>query len=125
MRFMTMTTSENMKWLLGNIEKTFSPGEVEDSVNQIIMDSQALNQKEYLKLVLSSIDLTILNATDTINQAEELANKVTGFSKHFPGLPNVAAICTYPNLTKTIRKNLLVPEVRVAAVAGGFPSSMK
>jgi deoxyribose-phosphate aldolase len=121
---MTITISEQMKWLLGNIDRKFSLGEVDYSVNQIIENSQYLNQKEYLKLILSSIDLTILNSTDTIQQAEKLAIEVTGFNKKYPDLPNVAAICTYPNLTAVIRKNLLVPGVRVAAVAGGFPSSM-
>ncbi len=113
-----------MKWLLENIERKFSPGEVEDSVNQIILNSPDLNQSGNLELILSSIDLTILSATDTRDQAEKLAADVTAFQMHFPGLPNVAAICTYPNLTAVIRKNLLIPEVRIAAVAGGFPSSM-
>jgi deoxyribose-phosphate aldolase len=121
---MTIATKDNMKWLLGNIERKFSSEEVESSVNKIINNSQALNQSEYLKIILSSIDLTILNPTDTKEQAEKLATKITAYSKRFPDLPNVAAICTYPNLTAVVRKNLLVPEVRVAAVAAGFPSSM-
>jgi len=35
-----------MKWLLGNIDRKFSPGEVDYSVNHIIENSQFLNQKE-------------------------------------------------------------------------------
>jgi deoxyribose-phosphate aldolase len=113
-----------MKWLWRNTERKFSPAEVEESINKILKDTSALADKKYYELILSSIDLTILNPTDTKEQAEKLAAKVTGFNKRFPELPNVAAVCTYPNLTLTIRKNLLIPEVSVAAVAGGFPSSM-
>jgi deoxyribose-phosphate aldolase len=113
-----------MKWLWRNTERKFSSAEIEESLNKILENSSELAGKKYFELILSSIDLTILNPTDTKEQAEKLAEKVTGFNKRYPGLPNVAAVCTYPNLTLTIRKNLLVPEVSVAAVAGGFPSSM-
>jgi deoxyribose-phosphate aldolase len=39
-------------------------------------------------------------------------------------MPNVAAICVYPNMTSVVKENLAVESVKVAAVAGGFPSSM-
>ena len=38
-------------------------------------------------------------------------------------MPNVAAICVYPNFAQIVRTVLDVSEVDVACVSGGFPSS--
>lgn len=73
---------------------------------------------------LSCIDLTTLNSTDTIRSVTEFTEKVNSFSAAFPEISNVAAICVYPNMAETVRKTLNVPNVQIAAVAGGFPSSM-
>jgi deoxyribose-phosphate aldolase len=73
---------------------------------------------------LSCIDLTTLNSTDTIRSVTEFTEKVNSFPAAFPGIRNVAAICIYPNMAETVRKSLNVPNVQIAAVAGGFPSSM-
>ncbi len=73
---------------------------------------------------LSCIDLTTLNSTDTIRSVTEFTEKVNSFPAAFPEIRNVAAICVYPNMAETVRKTLNVPNVQIAAVAGGFPSSM-
>ena len=73
---------------------------------------------------LSCIDLTTLNSTDTIRSVTEFTEKVNSFSAAFPEISNVAAICIFPNMAETVRKTLNVPNVQIAAVAGGFPSSM-
>ncbi len=39
-------------------------------------------------------------------------------------MPNVAAICVYPNMVKAVEETLQYPEVNIASVSGGFPSSM-
>jgi deoxyribose-phosphate aldolase len=113
-----------MKWLIGNIDREFSPGEVENSVSKILENAVRLNNRETFEIILSSIDLTTLNPTDTEQQAETLAEKVNRFHENYPNLPNVAAICVYPVLIKAARKNLRVEGVKVASVSGGFPSSM-
>ena len=112
-----------MKWLLGNVDRVFPDGEVEQAVATIIEKSQDLKSREWYELALSCIDLTTLNSTDSHIQGEKFARKVSGFSKEFPGLPNVAAICVYPTLVEFVRKNLHAPDVQLAAVAAGFPSS--
>jgi Deoxyribose-phosphate aldolase len=38
-------------------------------------------------------------------------------------MPNVAAMCVYPNFIGSIRKVLTNSEIKVASVTGGFPSS--
>jgi deoxyribose-phosphate aldolase len=80
--------------------------------------------KKMLEKALSCIDLTTLNSTDTFNSVAAFTEKVNSFPKAFPGISNVAAICVYPNMAKTVKNTLKVPNVHVAAVAGGFPSSM-
>ena len=51
-----------------------------------------------------------------------MAQKVNGFGKHFPGIPNVAAMCVYPALVETAADTLTEP-IGLAAVAAGFPAS--
>ena len=40
-----------------------------------------------------------------------------------PDVPNVAAICTYPIFVETVKQALTAQNVKIASVAGGFPSS--
>jgi len=77
-----------------------------------------------LKLALSSIDLTTLNPTDTVTRVSALTQKVNTFKLQFPELKHVAAICVYPNMVSVVKENLAVEGVKIAAVAGSFPSSM-
>src|SRR5207249_8435174 len=39
-----------------------------------------------------------------------------------PTVPSVAAVCVYPNLVPAVRERLAGSEVKIAAVATGFPS---
>jgi deoxyribose-phosphate aldolase len=112
-----------MKWLLGNVGREFPDGEVEQAVAKIVEKSRELKSREWYELALSCIDLTTLSSTDSHIQGEKFALKVSGFPKEFPGLPNVAAICVYPTLVESVKKNLQTPDVHLAAVAAGFPSS--
>ena len=48
---------------------------------------------------------------------------VNEFEEQYPELPNVAAICVYPNFAQVVRAVLGVSSVDIACVAGGFPSS--
>jgi len=78
---------------------------------------------EALTQCFSFIDLTSLNATDTPIKIAAMMEKVNDFPKQFPGLPNVAAVCVCPNLVPVTRHTLRAPEVKIAAVGAGFPSS--
>jgi deoxyribose-phosphate aldolase len=76
-----------------------------------------------LKLAFSLIDLTSLNATDPLDKGRELAEKVNHFPARYSGIPDVAAICVYPPLVKTVATYLKIKTVGLASVAAGFPSS--
>ena len=78
---------------------------------------------DVLKKILGFIDLTTLNPTDTRLKVENMCKKVNEFEQNFPGIPNVAAICVYPNFVSTVKNNLRAKNIAIASVAAGFPSS--
>lgn len=80
------------------------------------------NNVEVWKQCLHQIDLTTLNGDDTTAKVAGMAQKVNEFSWHFPGVPNVAAMCVYPALVETAHDTLTEP-IGLAAVAAGFPAS--
>jgi deoxyribose-phosphate aldolase len=75
-----------------------------------------------LKLALSMIDLTTLEGKDTTEKVKQLCYKAMHPADDLIGLPNVAAICVYPNHVKTAKKALQGSHVKVASVATAFPS---
>ncbi|HWS01310.1 MAG TPA: deoxyribose-phosphate aldolase [Prolixibacteraceae bacterium] len=113
-----------MKDITGSIDRTFQADEVKNGLDAIRAGLGDTHSKEELKLAFSCIDLTTLGADDTQEKGHSLAEKVSLFPRHFIELPNVAAICVYPTLVDTVRKNLKDHKVAIAAVAAGFPSSM-
>ncbi|MGD9976333.1 MAG: deoxyribose-phosphate aldolase [Bacteroidales bacterium] len=82
-----------------------------------------LGEIDTLKKCFSIIDLTTLNSTDGYKRGKQFADRVSKFPTDFPGMPNVAAICVYPALVTAVKENLTVENVKIASVAGGFPSS--
>lgn len=80
------------------------------------------NNREVWMECLHQIDLTTLSGDDTIEKVEGMAHHVNEFSKHFPGIPNVAAICVYPAMAEYVHK-ALTEKIGIACVSGGFPAS--
>ncbi len=80
------------------------------------------NNRQVWMQCLNQIDLTTLNGEDTTAKVAQMAERVNDFDGHFPGIPNVAAMCVYPALVETARDVLTEP-IGIAAVAGGFPAS--
>jgi deoxyribose-phosphate aldolase len=98
--------------------------DIQEELELIREVAQQNYNKKMLETAFSCIDLTTLNSTDTIDSIAAFTEKVNSFSSVFPGIKSVAAICVYPNMAETVKKTLKVPGVKIAAVAGGFPSSM-
>ncbi len=97
--------------------------EVAAEVKTIVADNfEKLYTVENLKKNFSFIDLTTLNATDTHERVKMFAENVNNFRNDFD-MPNVAAICVYPYQVPTLNENLKAEGVRIASVAGVFPSS--
>lgn len=79
--------------------------------------------KKLLMDLLNMIDLTSLNTTDNRSTIIRFTGKVNSFSGRFSNIPNVAAICVFPNYVAVVREKLSARNVKIAAVAGGFPTS--
>ncbi len=77
-----------------------------------------------LKLAMSMIDLTTLEAKDTPGKVKQLCTKAMFPHSSLPGIPSVAAVCVYANLVRVAKEALKGSNVKVAAVATAFPSGM-
>ncbi|MFN8154670.1 MAG: deoxyribose-phosphate aldolase [Bacteroidia bacterium] len=77
-----------------------------------------------LKLAISMMDLTTLEAKDTPGKVRQLCAKAIRPHESMPDIPSVAAVCVYPNLVRVAKEALGNSGVKVAAVATAFPSGM-
>ncbi len=97
---------------------------VSAAVEKIISEHFAENNNvEVYKQLFNSIDLTTLNSTDSVKSVTAFTERVNAFDEEYPMLPNVAAICVYPNFAPVVRAVLEVSKVEVACVSGCFPAS--
>lgn len=98
--------------------------DIAQKTNTLINKKTAENNTlEVKKLLFNCIDLTTLNTTDSDESVMRFTEKVNEFDDQFPDLPNVAAICVYPNFAQVVRDTLEVETVKIACVSAGFPSS--
>lgn len=79
--------------------------------------------KHLLMNILNMIDLTSLNTTDNKSHILRFTGKVNSFSGRYSNILNVAAICVYPNFVSVVKEKLTAKNVKIAAVAGAFPTS--
>ena len=77
-----------------------------------------------LKMAISMMDLTTLDAKDTVGKVRQLCNKAIRPDESMPDIPSVAAVCVYPNMVAIAKEALLGTKIQVAAVATAFPSGM-
>lgn len=97
---------------------------VAEAVKKIIDEHYAENDNaDVYKFLFNSIDLTTLRSTDSQSSVARFTENVNNFEELFPSLPNVAAICVYPNFASVVRTVLEVTGVKIACVSGAFPSS--
>ncbi len=78
---------------------------------------------EILKKIHGFIDLTSLTSLDSKETIWKMVDSVNDFEGSRPDVPNVAAICVYPLFVETVKQALTAQDVKIAAVAGGFPAS--
>lgn len=97
---------------------------VKAAVDKIIEEHNDENRNvDVYKQLFNCIDLTTLNTTDSPRSVAEFTERVNAFEHEHPDLPNVAAICVYPNFAQVVRTVLDVSEVDVACVSGAFPTA--
>jgi deoxyribose-phosphate aldolase len=79
---------------------------------------------DVLKLIHGCIDLAILTSIDTKESVWAMVdNVVNNYEGKRLDVPNIAAVCVYPLFVDTVKQALTVQDVKIASVAGGFPSS--
>ena len=94
------------------------------AVEKIIADNLETNMKpEVYKFLFNCIDLTTLRSVDSPSSVAAFVERVNDFDNEHPEMPNVAAVCVYPNFAQIARTVLEVSDVDIACVAGCFPSS--
>ncbi len=79
------------------------------------------SKREALLLALSMIDLTTLEGKDTPGKVQQLCYKALHLNDDL-ALPQVAAVCVYPNHVRTAKAVLGKSGIKVASVATAFPS---
>ncbi len=98
---------------------------VEERVARLNARSLKKDSKlEGLRLAISMVDLTTLEARDTPGKVHQLCQKAVRPCEEFSDLPSVAAVCVYPNLVSVAKKALKNYPIKVAAVSTAFPSGM-
>jgi deoxyribose-phosphate aldolase len=96
--------------------------DISQKVAGIIEKWEENKTSEVLKFLYSCIDLTSLGSEDSKESIWKLVEGVNDWDGSRPDMDNVAAICVYPNFVQTV-KDTLRADVRIASVAGSFPSS--
>jgi len=77
-----------------------------------------------LDLAIRSIDLTTLEGSDTVGKIVAMCAKAVRPNPVDSSVPSVAAVCIYPHLVPVAVGQLKNTGVKVASVAGGFPSGL-
>lgn len=102
---------------------SYSPEELQNRIDTMLIQAkQNLNLQKIYRDVLSLIDLTTLEGADTNEKAANIAKQACSYASTEKNIPNVAAVCVYPTLVKTVKRNLTDSNIKVASVAGAFPA---
>ncbi|MBG0859382.1 MAG: deoxyribose-phosphate aldolase [Bacteroidales bacterium] len=97
--------------------------EIKNGLKKAFSEPPDVPDKHLLMSILNVIDLTSLNATDYKSNIIQLTGRVNSFQSRFTNIPNVAAICVFPNFVAVVKEKLTAKSVRIASVAGAFPTS--
>ncbi|MDL2320445.1 deoxyribose-phosphate aldolase [Alistipes sp. OttesenSCG-928-B03] len=77
---------------------------------------------EVYRRCFGCLDLSSLDAADSTGRIEEMSLKAAEIGARFRDIPQVAAICVYPPFVETVGLAIGDSRIRIASVAGGFPS---
>lgn len=79
-------------------------------------------KRALIDLAIATVDLTTLEGADTPARVRSLCARALRPDPSDPDVPQVAAVCVYPDLVATAVEALEGSDVRVASVATAFPS---
>lgn len=114
--------NDKFQELFEQYDFSLTDAKVKAAVDKIVSDNfDRNNEKAVYSKILSFIDVTSLNSTDSADSIVEFTEKVNNFDDNFEILPHPAAICVYPSMVPVVR-DTLSEDIEIAAVAG-FPHS--
>ncbi len=95
---------------------------IDNKLTEIFSDfnPQKATEKD-LKKIINLIDYTSLNGTDNEKSIEELCKSAISIKDISKDIPNVAAVCVFPNFVARAKAILKDQDIAVASVASGFP----
>jgi len=93
-----------------------------DIDNILAKERNNIDKVSILLKVLSMMDLTTLEGSDNDRKVINLCKKAISLKDIGLGVNSTAAVCVYPVFVATAKKALDGTGVKIAAVAGGFPS---
>lgn len=102
--------------------RNFEPAIVSSKIEEILKkpSNSFKSKRESMIFALSVLDLTTLEGSDSTITIDNLCKRAGSFSKL--EFPNVAAVCVYPVFVRQAKSLLADTGIKVASVAGGFPS---
>jgi len=100
-----------------------SEAEIKKGLAKVSFASPPDPDKHLLMDILNMIDLTSLNTTDNKSNIIHFTGRVNSFSGRYSNIPNIAAICVYPNFVSVVKEKLTARNIKIASVAGAFPTS--
>ena len=86
------------------------------------INAEGFPDRKQLINILNFIDLTTLEGSDNADKVELLCEKALYLTEQGEGIRGVAAVCVYPPFVAFSKEILLGSGIKVAAVAGAFPS---
>ena len=102
---------------------TRSPEDIQQAIVELLRrDDAPQASRENMCRLLSLVDLTSLEGSDTSGRIISICEKARGFHLLGPEIPDVAAVCFYPPFVRLARHELEGTGIHVASVAGAFPS---
>ncbi len=108
-----------MNWKLEELNES----DIKSRIEEILKgESKLFSQKENLRKILNSIDLTTLEGKDNDKLVANICLQAKSFHSNRPDIPNVAAVCFYPPFAALAKSKLQNTGINVACVAGAFPS---
>ena len=97
---------------------------VQQTIEAISNEINAIGfpDRDQLINMLNFVDLTTLEGTDNADRVEQLCEKALYLPEHGEGIRGVAAVCVYPPFVALACEILQGTGIKVASVAGAFPS---
>ncbi len=80
------------------------------------------SKRAALELAIRCVDLTTLEGADTAERVRALCARARRPDPLDASVPPVAAVCVYPELVEVAKRSLAGSGIKVASVAGAFPS---